>query len=216
MKKVYFIRHGEGLDDIYNEFGAWSDRDLSPTGIQTAFNIATKLKKLEKKYDILLTSPLKRASKTAEIIGAELGLRIEEDPYLKERNTYGLLAGVNKDLAIEEYPEMNAAFLEGAYIPGAERYEDFVLRMKELLARLKKSQQSNIVCVTHGHVITVIIEEFLGLTRNSVSDGSIIGLEISTRGDMRVIHADGITFTKDENVARGIAMRKFKTGSPAR
>lgn len=210
MKKIYFIRHGEGFDDIYNEYGAWSDRELSPTGIQTAFSVAKKLQKLEEKYSIIYTSPLKRASKTAEIIGAELGLRVEEDPYLKERNTYGLLAGVNKDLAIEEYPEMNAAFLEGDYIPGAERYEDFVLRMKALKKRLRENKHETIICVSHGHVITVIIEEFLKLVRNSVSDGSIIGFEMDKKGRLKVIHADGITFTKDEKVAKGIAYRKFK------
>lgn len=212
MKKIYFVRHGEGFDDIYNEFGAWSDRDLSPTGIQTAFNIAKKLKTLEKKYDIIYTSPLKRASRTAEILGAELGLRVEEDPYLKERNTYGLLAGVNKDLAIEEYPEMNAAFLEGEYIPGAERCDDFVLRTKALIRRLKNDKNQTIICVSHGHVITAIVEEFLGLTRNSISDGSIIGFEMDAKGKMKVTHADGITFTKDESVERGIAYRKFKRG----
>ena len=143
---VYFVRHGEGLDDVYNEYGSWSDRELSPHGVKTAFRVANKLKKLEKKYDIILTSPLKRASQTAEIVSSELGLRVVEDPYLKERNTYGLLSGVNKDLAIDEYPEMNAAFLEGRYIPASERYQDFVNRTKIFVKILKKMDYDTIIC----------------------------------------------------------------------
>jgi len=210
MKKIYFVRHGEGFDDIYNEYGAWADRELSPAGIQTAFSIAKKLKKIEKNFGVIYASPLKRASKTAEILGSELGVRVEEDPYLKERNTYGLLSGVNKDLAIEEYPKMNASFLEGEYIPGSERYDDFVLRMKALINKLKDDSNQTIICVSHGHVITVIIEEFLGLTRNSVSDGCIVGFEMNSKGKLKIIHADGVTFTKDDKVAKGIAKRKFK------
>lgn len=207
---VYFIRHGESLDDVYNEYGAWSDRELSPHGVRMAFRIAEKLKKLEKKYDLVFTSSLKRASQTAEIVGSILNLQVIEEPYLKERNTYGLLSGVNKDLAIEEYPEMNAAFLEGRYIPASERYSDFIERTKILMDKLRSLSYENIICSTHGHVMTAIIEEFFGLTRNSVNNGSILGIELDKEGQ-KIIHADGITFTKEEEVARGVALRKFKT-----
>ena len=209
--KVYFIRHGEGLDDVYNEYGSWSDRELSPHGVRTAFRTAEKLKKLEKKYDLILSSPLKRASQTAKIVGSVLGLQVTEAPYLKERNTYGLLSGVNKDLGIEEYPEMNAAFLEGRYIPASERYSDFVERIKILMDKLRPLPHENLICSTHGHVVTAIIEEFFGLTRNSVNNGSVLGIQLDAKGQ-KIIHADGITFTKDEKVARGVALRKFKTG----
>ena len=44
--KIYFVRHGESFDDIYNEFGSWSERELTPHGIKTAFLVAEKLKKI--------------------------------------------------------------------------------------------------------------------------------------------------------------------------
>lgn len=207
--KIYFIRHGQSLDDVFNEFGSWSERELTPAGIKTGFRLADKLKKLQNKYDVLLTSPLERASQTAEIIGSELGLRVIEEPYLKERNTYGLLSGVNKDIAIEEYPEMNAAFLEGRYLPASEKYNDFVERLSVFFKKLKNLNYKNIICATHGHVMTAIIEEFFDLTRNSVNYGSILGIEM-INGNKKIIYADGITFTKDEEVVRGVALRKFK------
>lgn len=207
--KIYFLRHGESLDDIYNEYGSWSDRQLSPKGVRTAFELANKLKRLHSKYDLILTSPLKRASQTAEILSSELGIRMEEEPYLKERNTYGLLSGVNKDLAIEEYPEMNAAFQEGRYLPASERYLDCLERVKILINKLKSSKFENLICITHGHIITIIIEEFLGLTRNSIGDGAILGTEI-IKDNFKIIFVDGPTFTDNEDVIRGIELRKFK------
>ena len=207
--KVYFIRHGQSLDDVFNEYGSWSERELSPSGIKTAFKLADKLKKLQDKYDAILTSPLKRALQTSEVVASELDLKVVEEPYLKERNTYGLLSGVNKDIAIEEYPEMNAAFLEGRYLPASERYKDFIERLRVFFKKLETLNYKNVICSTHGHVITVIIEEFFGLVRNSVDQGCILGIEISKTGK-KIIHADGITFTKSEDVIRGVAFRKFK------
>jgi broad specificity phosphatase PhoE len=207
--KIYFIRHGESFDDIFNEFGGWSDRELSPMGIQTAFEITEKIKSLGIKFDLIQTSPLKRAKMTADIISKELNLRVEENAYLKERNTYGLLCGVNRDLAVEEYPEMNAAYLSGKYIYAGERYKDFCLRMCSLFDQFKKLEIENLLCVTHGHVITVIIEEFLGKIRNSVSNGSILGIEIKN-DKMSIIYTDKLTFTEDPAVIEGTEFRKFK------
>lgn len=208
--KIYFVRHGESFDDIYNEYGAWSERELTPHGIKTAFAVAEKLKTIKEKWEIVMSSPLKRAWMTGEIIANELAIPLVDDPYLKERNTYGLLTGVNKDLAIEEYPEMNASFLEGKYIAGSERYSDFVLRINKMMEQLLKMKHKVIICTTHGHVITAMVEEMFGMTRNSVGNGSILGVEIE--GDrQKIIYADGVTFTQDENVTRGVSLRKFKT-----
>jgi len=57
--------------------------------------------------------------------------------------------------------------------------------------------------------MTAIIEEFFNLTRNSVNHGSILGIEI-TNGRKKIIYADGITFIKDEQAAKKVALKKFK------
>lgn len=207
--KIFFVRHGESFDDVYNEYGSWTERELTPYGVKTAFMVAEKLKKLKEKWEIVLSSPLRRAWQTGEIIANELNLPIVDDPYLKERNTYGLLTGVNKDIAIEEYPEMNALFLEGRYIVGSERYPDFVKRIQAMLDRISKMKHEVVICATHGHVITAVVEELFGVVRNSVGNGSILGVEIN-KNERKIIWADGITFTGDENVKRGVALRKFK------
>jgi broad specificity phosphatase PhoE len=207
--KIYFVRHGESLDDTFNEFGGWSDRELSPQGTQQAFEIASKIKSLKIKFDLIQTSPLKRAKMTADVISRELDVREEENSYLKERNTYGLLNGVNRDLAVEEYPELNAAYLSSAYIHGAERYKDCCLRVDALLKKIKELKVENLLCVTHGHIITIIIEEHLGKIRNNVGNGSIIGIEIK-ENNMEIIYTDKLSFTEDPAVIKGLEFRKFK------
>lgn len=179
---VCFLRHGEDMSDIYNEVGGWSDRGLTSRGIKTAFKLAEKLDKLSGKYgkfELLLSSPFARAKQTADVISRELSIRLEEDLYLKERNTYGLMSGMSKDVIRNEYPEIYEIFKKAGNMPGSERYEDFVLRIKKLLERLLLLHNKSIVCVTHGHLITVLIKEVLGGSMWRVSDGGglVIKLE---------------------------------------
>ncbi len=207
--EILFIRHGESFDDQYDEYGSWSDRGLTPAGYKLAFDLAKKLKSEYKKSDIILSSPLQRALQTAKIIGSELQLRVEEFAYLKERNTYGLLSGVNKEEAIEMYPELNSAFLSGSYIHGAERYPDAKLRVEKMLEELSNMKTEKIICLTHGHIMTILIEEHLKLIRNSIGDGGILHVKLED-GKLELINTEGISFTDDPVVIEGLEIRKFK------
>jgi len=213
--KIVFLRHGESMDDVYNEYGGWTERELSPNGVKTAYVLAKKLQNQKrslniKEYDLIYTSPLKRASQTAEIISSELNIITKVLPYLKERNTYGLLGGVNKEVAETKYTKLNDLYKKGLFIPAAERYADFVERIKVLMHYLKKSSHENIICVTHGHVITVIIEEVLGKYRESLGNGSMLTLE-STKSGWKILKTTNLTILdKKENPSQEKEYRKFK------
>jgi 2,3-bisphosphoglycerate-dependent phosphoglycerate mutase len=239
-KSIVFARHGESFDDIYNEFGAWSDRALTPQGILTAYVVSRAISRL-KSFDIIYTSPLRRATETAQIIGEEMNLRVEEDKYLIERNTYGLLAGLNHDIAIAEYPELNAAFLEGKYIHGAERYGAFQLRIARLIERLITADEDSIICITHGYVITEIIDTYLGKVRNSLGPGAIVEVqiteklasdkskmskvknqkltqidEIKRKYDLKIIYYENVTFTDDLDVINGLKFYVYENDRSTR
>lgn len=102
--KVFFIRHGEALDDIEDRYGGWYDPDLSPAGYEGAVGVGKKLKEMNTGAKLILSSPLKRAVQTASKISEVLKIPVEIFVYLKERNTYGLLCGENKDEAKQKYP----------------------------------------------------------------------------------------------------------------
>lgn len=53
-----------------------------------------------------MTSPLKRASQSAEIISNESGLKLENFEYLRERNLSGVLTGIARSEAKKKYPEV--------------------------------------------------------------------------------------------------------------
>lgn len=78
--KLFFLRHG--IAEEYRPGGSDSDRELTTLGIEEARREAQALKQLDLKLGLILTSPYKRARKTAEIVADILErpeiLRIEE------------------------------------------------------------------------------------------------------------------------------------------
>jgi len=59
--KIYFVRHGEAMDDIRNEYGGWADAELSKKGRQQISERASDLIAQGITAQIIFTSPLKRA-----------------------------------------------------------------------------------------------------------------------------------------------------------
>jgi len=96
--KVVFIRHGESVWNVENIFTGWTDVDLSPTGEQEAIEAGKCLKEKGYKFDIVFTSVLRRAIKTAWTAltySENFAMPIINTWRLNERH-YGGLQGLNK------------------------------------------------------------------------------------------------------------------------
>ena len=81
--RVYFLRHGKAEDRA-----AWrgddADRPLTAEGEEALRREAKALRAMDLALDVIVTSPLARARRTAEIVADELGLggRLVEDDRL--------------------------------------------------------------------------------------------------------------------------------------
>lgn len=105
MKKVVFIRHGQSEWNLANRFTGWEDVDLSEQGVKEAQEAGRKIKEAGIHFDVLYTSVLKRAIKTAHIVLEEtdqLFVPEYKSWRLNERH-YGALQGLNKAETAEKY-----------------------------------------------------------------------------------------------------------------
>lgn len=189
--KIYFMRHGEGMDDVEDKYGGWGDLPLSEEGRRQAKESIEKIGKLN--IDIVLSSPLKRAMETAEIVGEGMGLDVKKWLYLKERNTYGLMCGESKEEIEEEYPELHNAYENDEWLAGAEKYEDLVKRLEIMMRKIKEFKFDKILAVTHGKVLGAICKEFLGKKLDKKDDCCVLGIEIKD-DEYRVVLTRGISF----------------------
>lgn len=192
-KLITFFRHGEATDDVYNQYGGWGDPELSPEGVRKAYDTISRINKHS--FDMIFTSPLKRARKMAEIFSNSLNLDLKVLQYLKERNTYGLLCGVNKDVAQKKYPELVKAYNNGEYVLASETAEDFAERVKVLAKYLTKTPYNNSICITHGKLLKQFSKDYLGKEIEETEDCGSMTLEITKKG-FNVVSTNGITFKK--------------------
>jgi phosphohistidine phosphatase len=86
---IYFLRHASAGSHKAN-LAADERRPLDPDGIQQCGVIGRALAELEVTLDIVISSPLKRAQQTAELVAREIGYenRIELSDALRPEATY--------------------------------------------------------------------------------------------------------------------------------
>lgn len=192
--KIYFIRHGESIDDIENRYGGWADYALTEKGIQTARETGQKLKDRDLKAEAILTSPLLRAKQTAEEIGRALNLPIQVFHYLKERNTYGLLCGMNKNEAKEKYPNLVEAYENDRPVHGYEPYEFFLQRVKKMVEKLPSFGYNIVICITHGKLLKALLNDIIDRKAKELGDNCIIEVELDSEGNLQFLNSEGVVF----------------------
>jgi len=103
---VYILRHAKAERE--SPSGRDEDRPLAPTGIAQARFLGQALSDAtaEPRPDRILTSPAERAARTADIVGAALGLAPGEEPLLSPDATFDQVAGVVRHLARHDSPSL--------------------------------------------------------------------------------------------------------------
>ncbi len=167
MLKIYLARHGQNRDNAKGILNGHRDEPLTQKGIEQANEVASKILASGLQFDHILTSPLIRASVTAEIIATSiLGPKPIVEPELIERN-FGVMTGIEQSRIVELCApdiiktETVTYFLDPE---GAETFPDLLERAHRLLADLQKRyRDGNVLLVTHGDFGKMIYASYYDL-----------------------------------------------------
>lgn len=164
MRKVFYIfRHGE---TDYNKERRWQgcgvNLDLNENGRRQAYELAQRLK--GKGLQIIYSSPLKRALQTAEIIAAEIGVRVEAIPALRE-GCLGETEGMLKSEVEVKYPEIFAEWYSdkndmNIAFPGGETKNQIQQRMYAAVEPLLETKEAIIGISSHSAAIRYFLMKF--------------------------------------------------------
>jgi 2,3-bisphosphoglycerate-dependent phosphoglycerate mutase len=102
---LILVRHGQSLWNLENLFTGWTDIDLTDQGVEEAREAGRMMKQEGLSPDVLHTSVLVRAIKTAELALDEMGLQylpVRRSWRLNERH-YGALQGLDKKETAERH-----------------------------------------------------------------------------------------------------------------
>ena len=143
-----FVRHGEtNLNSPIKRMQGQSDNDINENGIKQEEETREKLR--DESFDLIITSPLKRARHTAEIINETRKLPIIIDERIIERN-YGDLEG--KEFKYE-YCNLDFDFES----VNGESLEKYKARLISFIQDIKsKYQDKKLLIVAHNGVISVL------------------------------------------------------------
>jgi len=170
---IVLVRHGETDWNRERRFQGHADMPLNDTGRQQARELADVLRGEE--LAAVYTSPLRRASETAEIVAEHLGLETRWLEGLREIDV-GDWQGLTVD-------EVKARFPEGADVdwrsgwPNGETHEELGARVIPSLLDLERQHpESRVLGVTHAGPIRVALAVSAGLSHEE-SRGRIGPLE---------------------------------------
>ena len=163
MLRLYFMRHGETVWNTERRYQGMTDIELSEEGLRQAECAAKRFKNI--KIDKIYASPLKRAMKTAEKIAAEQGLEIISEDDFREIH-FGEWEGKTVPELTEKYGESYTNFIREPHkygFPGEGSVENVINRIKPGIDRLIAEEKGNVLIVSHGGIIRLMIMYIMGL-----------------------------------------------------
>ena len=140
---IVYETHSTSVDNERGVATGWLPGRLPDRGRAQASELGERRR--NDGVDVVFTSDLARAVETAELAFAGSGIRIRQDPRLRECN-YGDLNGTSaKELSDRKTDYVDRPF------PGGESYHDVVERMRSLLNELARDfDRMRIVLIGHS------------------------------------------------------------------
>ena len=200
MVTLVLIRHGQSLWNAENKFTGWTDIGLSEKGIKEAENAGKILEDVA--FDVVHTSALIRAQKTAEIIiennKKSKGIPVHKDKRLNERH-YGSLQGLNKKETAEKYGAEQVHIWRRSFDVPPPDGESLKMNAERTLPYFKENiigdlkNGKNVLVAAHGNSLRSIV-----MFIENISKEDVVKLEIQT-GVPRTYVFENDIFTRVDN-----------------
>jgi probable phosphoglycerate mutase len=149
LPKIYLVRHGQTEWSLTGQHTGLSDIPLTAQGEENARRLGERLAKIKEPIQLVLTSPVQRARRTAELAG--FGNRAEVDPDLIEWN-YGKYDGRTTAEIRRERPDWQL-FRDG--VPEGETLAQVAARADRVIARLR-TMGGNALLFSSGHILRIL------------------------------------------------------------
>lgn len=166
---LYVTRHGQTVWNAQNKVCGITDVELTEIGKEQARALAYEVQ--GKGINLIISSPLKRAVETSNIVSEICNIPFEIDQRLIEQN-YGIFEGVDrKDEAF-----LNNKRCFAFKYPDGESMLQVAYRIYGLIDEIKykyKYSDENVLIISHGGVCRIINTYFRDMTNDEFFDYTI-------------------------------------------
>lgn len=162
--RLILVRHGETAMTVQGRYSGRGDVPLSEQGEAQAMAAAGRVAGISRDVTAVVSSPLSRCTRTAELIAAELGnVTVTVMPELIECD-FGDWEGLTFAEVRERWPEELDRWLDSTAVapPGGESFKTVAKRVRGALATLQAAYPSGtVVVVSHVSPIKLILRDAL-------------------------------------------------------
>jgi len=179
---MVLLRHGQSVWNAENKFTGWTDVDLSPKGEKEAELAGKKLSEI--KFDVVHTSELIRAQRTAKIVISQNKYSdkpiTHHDQRLNERH-YGSLQGLDKDETRQKFGAEQVHIWRRSFDIPPPDGESLEMCAKRTLPYLNEEIEpdlrsgKNVLVAAHGNSLRSIV-----MSIENLSPDEILSVEIPT------------------------------------
>lgn len=153
--ELYLVRHGQTAANVGRIFAGVTDVPLDELGERQALELGERFRGVH--LDDIVTSPLQRARRTAEAIGAVTGHTPIVVPGLSEMD-FGKAEGLSYQQVVEQFPELRDDLSSirnlDLTFPGGESRRGFAERViTTFLGIIERYEGKAVAAVAHGGVI---------------------------------------------------------------
>ena len=160
--KLYVVRHGETIENANNCLVGRLYTSLTEKGINQAKQVSEYFK--DKNIDLIVSSPLDRCKKTAEIISQNKIPIIYSDSLLG-RDHCEFTGKPRDSIDFDEYWNYN----KNIQYKKAESVRQLYDRVAKLIEELKMTyKDKNIIIVTHSGIMRVLYYYFKGIPKDGI------------------------------------------------
>jgi probable phosphoglycerate mutase len=165
------LRHGATAHTVDKRFSGSDGENppLSEDGEQQARAAADRIVRAGAP-DVIVSSPVRRARQTADIVASAVGMSVTEVPDVREA-AFGEWEGKTFAEVREGWPELLASWLSDPTVaaPGGESFAD--VRRRVLLARdklLARHPHKTVLVVTHVTPIKILVGDAIGAPQSAI------------------------------------------------
>lgn len=180
MARLLLLRHGESTWNAEGRWQGWADPPLSSAGVVQAQRALAAL--VDAGFEAVVSSDLERARATAEVLARGLGLSVEVDARLRERDV-GAWSGLTATGIEQRWPGRLAAWRAGHLTrpPGGESDRQLAARALDALQPLSSRPERALLVITHGGVVR-LVERWLGVEPCTTANLCGRWLEVAATG----------------------------------
>lgn len=159
--QIYFTRHAQSVANEKGILAGSQDVELTELGRRQSYELAASILRNDFRLDTIISSSMKRARETAEIIAEVVGFDKRDIVLLsslKERN-----CGSFEGRLLEEYYQASD---QDVITAGGESFQRFYNRAKDAISQIESSSNGQTLVVGHSETYRVFQMIFQNLNFN--------------------------------------------------